>query len=434
MTALLAVFGDPAGPTEPNAPTGPGVREKVLAGVLRREQARWQDTAGYPGHTVATAAVTLATLLTPASRTATLDALTGIADLADSAGERGRTADWLHRLYPDPAGWLAPLRPDLLAEQLLATTSDLAGLVAAAHDHGGTAAATAQLLGELTRAGHRPPVAHALDRLLASHLPDLLDQVLADPAGRLTPLLDQALHHTPQPAAAAQLVGRLPERSTSLAGLAATLTGQAVDHHRQRAAADPDAARPDLATSLNNLSNRLADLGRREDALAAIEEAVDVYRQLAAARPDAFTPRPRRLAEQPVGRTGRPGPPGGRAGRHRRGRRHPPAAGRSPPRRVHPRPRRLAEQPVGRAGRPGPPGGRAGRHRRGRRHPPAAGRSPPRRVHPRPRHVAEQPVAPAGRAGPPGGRAGRHRRGRRHFAGSWPQPAPTRSPPTSPCR
>ena len=42
--------------------------------------------------------------------------------------------------------------------------------------------------------------------------------------------------------------------------------------------------------SLNNLSVRLADLGRREEALAAIEEAVTLRRQLAAARPDAFPP------------------------------------------------------------------------------------------------------------------------------------------------
>ena len=42
--------------------------------------------------------------------------------------------------------------------------------------------------------------------------------------------------------------------------------------------------------SLNNLSNRLADLGRREEALAAIQEAAGIYRELAAARPDAFRP------------------------------------------------------------------------------------------------------------------------------------------------
>ena len=42
--------------------------------------------------------------------------------------------------------------------------------------------------------------------------------------------------------------------------------------------------------SLNNQSSRLADLGRREEALAAIEEAVTIYRALAEARPDAFLP------------------------------------------------------------------------------------------------------------------------------------------------
>ena len=42
--------------------------------------------------------------------------------------------------------------------------------------------------------------------------------------------------------------------------------------------------------SLNNLAVRLGDLGRREDALAAIQEAVTIYRELAAARPDAFRP------------------------------------------------------------------------------------------------------------------------------------------------
>jgi hypothetical protein len=47
---------------------------------------------------------------------------------------------------------------------------------------------------------------------------------------------------------------------------------------------------PDLARSLNNLSVQLAALGRREDALAAVEEAVTICRDLAAARPDAFTP------------------------------------------------------------------------------------------------------------------------------------------------
>ena len=41
---------------------------------------------------------------------------------------------------------------------------------------------------------------------------------------------------------------------------------------------------------LVDLSNRIGDLGRREEALAAIEEAAGIYRQLAQARPDAFLP------------------------------------------------------------------------------------------------------------------------------------------------
>jgi hypothetical protein len=41
--------------------------------------------------------------------------------------------------------------------------------------------------------------------------------------------------------------------------------------------------------ALPNLSIRLRDL-RREEALAAIQEAVGIYRELAAARPDAFRP------------------------------------------------------------------------------------------------------------------------------------------------
>ena len=56
----------------------------------------------------------------------------------------------------------------------------------------------------------------------------------------------------------------------------------------QLATARPDAFRPDLAGSLNNLSVLLSDLGDREHALAAIQEAVHIYRELAAAWPDAF--------------------------------------------------------------------------------------------------------------------------------------------------
>ena len=62
---------------------------------------------------------------------------------------------------------------------------------------------------------------------------------------------------------------------------------EAAGIYRELARARPDAFRPDLAGSLNNLSVQLGDLGRREDALAAIEEAVTIRRELAARWPDA---------------------------------------------------------------------------------------------------------------------------------------------------
>ena len=57
---------------------------------------------------------------------------------------------------------------------------------------------------------------------------------------------------------------------------ALTAIEEAAETHRELARARPDVFRPDLATSLNNLSNRLGGLGRPEDALTAIEEAVTI--------------------------------------------------------------------------------------------------------------------------------------------------------------
>ncbi|KAG8793494.1 POC1 centriolar protein A [Ceratobasidium sp. 428] len=65
---------------------------------------------------------------------------------------------------------------------------------------------------------------------------------------------------------------------------------EAVLIYRRLAADETTTFTPELAASLNNLSNSLSDMGRREEALAAIEEAVQLHRQLAVDRPAAFTP------------------------------------------------------------------------------------------------------------------------------------------------
>jgi len=63
---------------------------------------------------------------------------------------------------------------------------------------------------------------------------------------------------------------------------------ETVDIRRRLAQMRLDAFLPDLAMSLNNLGTMLSDLGRREEALAASQEAVDIRRPLAQMRPDAF--------------------------------------------------------------------------------------------------------------------------------------------------
>ena len=67
--------------------------------------------------------------------------------------------------------------------------------------------------------------------------------------------------------------------------------------YRELAAARPDAFRPALAVSLYNLAARLAKLGRREDAPAAIEEATGIRRKLAARWPDAYYQELRQLLQ-----------------------------------------------------------------------------------------------------------------------------------------
>jgi tetratricopeptide (TPR) repeat protein len=50
----------------------------------------------------------------------------------------------------------------------------------------------------------------------------------------------------------------------------------------------PLSAEPDLAASLNNLGNRLSQLGRPADALPLTAEAVRTYRELTAASPGRY--------------------------------------------------------------------------------------------------------------------------------------------------
>jgi tetratricopeptide (TPR) repeat protein len=133
---------------------------------------------------------------------------------------------------------------------------------------------------------------------LVSALPEQTT-ILREPAAELTQrlaiLFQKKAEGGDNPGArniAAALLNNLANRLSDLGRRDEALAAaeEAVRQYRTLAAARPDAFTPDLAAALSNLANRLSALGRGEEALAAAEEAVRHYRMLAAARPDAFTP------------------------------------------------------------------------------------------------------------------------------------------------
>jgi tetratricopeptide (TPR) repeat protein len=81
----------------------------------------------------------------------------------------------------------------------------------------------------------------------------------------------------------ANRLGDLGQREEALA-----TAQQAADRYRQLIASQPDLL-PALATALANVSGRLSDLNQRDAAYQSAVEAVDLYRALARERPSQFT-------------------------------------------------------------------------------------------------------------------------------------------------
>ena len=343
---------------------GRPVRQGLLRALCERERTRWYQLGEHlsfnPDLPLVDQVVSLATLTAAEDQpcaTSLLGALPNQAEVTRIGAEA--LVVWAHRLYSGSGYW-NPLRPDLLAEQHLADTAQLAALAAAAVQLAAgqpwEAGLLTQLLAELTRgAPNQPAIRGALNALLAAALPRIVRLVVTAGHVGLADLAGLALQLAPQwPDLAAQLVDQMPEHSVQLAALATALASQQVTQYRAGTVdREPDAAGR-LAGALNNLSIRLADLGQREDALAASEEAVTIYRELAEARPDAFRPDLATSLDRPGSRPSRPGSAGGRAGRHGGSRHHPQGAGRGTSGCVPARPGSVAEPPVDPAGTPGP--------------------------------------------------------------------------------
>ncbi len=119
-------------------------------------------------------------------------------------------------------------------------------------------------------------------RELAAHAYERLASALSEQVG----IEPESLHFRAM--SLNNLANRLSDLGRREPALAAAEKAAAL--YRELAAQQPDAFRPDLAMSLNNLANSLSALGRREPALAAAEEAAALYHELAAQQPDAFRP------------------------------------------------------------------------------------------------------------------------------------------------
>ncbi|MFF2951520.1 tetratricopeptide repeat protein [Kitasatospora sp. NPDC057965] len=279
--------------------------------LLGHEARYWRDNAAIRGLTPALGMDTLKTAVAAAY----LSGATGpehadllwqrLPALADQPRDRrDRVTTWLATLYPaattpEMSPWGA-LQPDRLTERhtgriLLADPRLADRLLDGADD-----TQAEQLLTVYSRAA-----AHRTFReRLNTHLTDLcvrhhetlavhiittatrtdhptplitaLDTLTTDPTTPLDTLI--ALH------------GQLPSTSHRLATTAVRLTRTIAGRYRTLATANPDAHLPNLASSLNNLSNRLGEVGQRAEGLAAVEEAVGHYRTVAEANPDVYLP------------------------------------------------------------------------------------------------------------------------------------------------
>lgn len=145
----------------------------------------------------------------------------------------------------------------------------------------------------LTRLAQQdPPAERWLEQALAKDVERLAEPAInvaiqsGDPIG---PVLARVLARNGL-SDPARLEALLPYPTVALREVAATI----LEKEWQALSEEPkpwsEETKAEAARIANNLAVRFADLGRREDALAAAAEARDLYRALAAARPDAFTP------------------------------------------------------------------------------------------------------------------------------------------------
>lgn len=294
MAALAVVDAHQDGQAPP---TDPGA---VSGYLLRREQAYWQQLHTRSEAPVSSPpevlhrAVVAATLTGSLARPHARQALTQT-EFADSGTAADRIIDDHRVCYPpaDARTVFEPLHPDRLGEDLIALSTPGHDGSRLARDWTPTAVAT------LLTAGRSAPVwaAHGVTVLVeaAYRWPHIATEVLYPlilthpqvviAAGgatltRLTgiPGLDPGILEALEPLLPAD---RHIDLDIAAAAITTTLTRHRLTHITDSAY---------HAQLHNTHAIRLANVGRREQALAAAEEAVRICRGLAEANPDAYRP------------------------------------------------------------------------------------------------------------------------------------------------
>jgi hypothetical protein len=303
MTALADLLDAATVGTTTGAQAASGPEDRVLA----HERGYWQSTATaqglLPGLTAGVLAdvVIAAVVLGPDTVEGVDRTVARVPGLADQPADRRAAArSWLLSVYPaGEDGGFEGLVPDRLAERLVGraiVNTDRACVVPALAAHADQREAV-RLLTVCTRA-----VAHTVFGEVAGErvtrwcveLSDTLLLAAVEVATRveapqpLVRAVDQVVT-SDQIATAVlnRLLDAVPRRSQILGDVAAVVAQTLADRARQALAHDTPGDDSELARHLNNLSVRLAELGRREEALDAITEAVTVNRRLVMQRPDA---------------------------------------------------------------------------------------------------------------------------------------------------
>ncbi len=228
-------------------------------------------------------AVATAILCGAASENEALTALGHIPALRD-ADIRIRTARWLRDLYPPAASGQSPYwdgsLPDPLTEELIAavvTPRFLMGMLMETTQEQDRRALTVLARAAATRPGLRVCLTELLS-VLPGLSPVAVDVALG--GGYPAPLAEALTALARNAALPAELLEAIPAGTTVLGEFPVLLAESLVEVYERRAETHPESGPRGLARMLIELAERLADLGRADQALAVAQRSVEAAGRL----------------------------------------------------------------------------------------------------------------------------------------------------------